>query len=77
MNFIREKFERKRRTDERSSSFKDYMITDDELMNDLNKWLTTPELQHRPNAGLIELLASIHKQYRTKGRITERQRKLS
>lgn len=49
-------------------------MTDDDLMKDLDRWLTTPELQHRPNSELISFLASIHRQWRTNKKISERQR---
>ena len=49
-------------------------MTDEELMCDLNKWLITPELQHRPNSDLIAFLSSIHLYWRINNRITEKQR---
>lgn len=49
-------------------------LTDDELMKDLERWLNTPELQHKPNAGLISFLASVHRNWRIKNRISTKQR---
>lgn len=49
-------------------------MTDKELMDDLDRWLNTPALQFRPNAGLISFLASVHRNWRTYGKISVKQR---
>ena len=50
------------------------MVTDEELMADTLKWLTTPELQYLPNDKTFYFLSSVHLQWRTKKKITVNQR---
>lgn len=49
-------------------------MLDKEIMDDVERWLNTPELQHRPNASMISFLADIHRQWRTKQKITAKQK---
>lgn len=50
------------------------MITDEQLMEDTLKWLTTPELQYLPNDKTFYFLSSVHLQWRTKKKISLKQR---
>jgi len=50
------------------------MITDDELMSDALKWLTTPELQHNISERPLGYVASVHRWYRKHGKISASQR---
>lgn len=50
------------------------MITDEQLMADTEQWLLTPELQWNITWRQINFLADIHRQWRTQGRISQKQR---
>lgn len=50
------------------------MLTDDELMSDALKWLTTPELQYMVTERALGYIASVHRWYRKHGKISANQR---
>ena len=50
------------------------MITDEQLMADAFKWLTTPELQYNISGRPLGYVASVHQQWRKKNKISPTQR---
>lgn len=50
------------------------MITDEQLMADALKWLTTPELQHNISQRPLDYIASVHRWYRKHNKISDSQR---